>query len=258
MIRCSEAAAGEPLHGTAPERRFWWAIDHPGPWPAQPIVESVLGDLASWVMPLAKRADTTVVLIRQRDPGAPRQVYLADTHGGTLSVGPSGPSLPPLEACSDTLTLVCTHGRRDQCCAVLGRPLVDVVEGGRESSHIGGHRFAPTVLLLPSGIVLGRCTAQEWPRVGLLDTAALPYYRGRTALNAPAQVVDAEARRIWRIGLTESISVTRDMTSEHMRFHASHDGENLVVDVEATDVPYIPSCDKPEDTTTVWRVIGRG
>ncbi|MBV9923283.1 MAG: hypothetical protein JOY78_20875 [Pseudonocardia sp.] len=54
----------------------------------------------------------------------------------------------------DPLLLVCTHGRRDRCCALDGRALVRaLVEAGEpdvwECSHLSGHRFAPTALVLP-------------------------------------------------------------------------------------------------------------
>lgn len=61
--------------------------------------------------------------------------------------------------------LVCTHARRDQCCALAGRPILAALrrEVGPdaiwEASHLGGHRFAPTMLLLPTGQVLGRLNA---------------------------------------------------------------------------------------------------
>ncbi|MBA2521152.1 MAG: hypothetical protein H0V24_15930 [Chloroflexia bacterium] len=62
--------------------------------------------------------------------------------------------------------LVCTHGTRDRCCASFGYPVyrklrhASSLTGPRPSrawrvSHIGGHRFAPTLIDLPDG----RCWA---------------------------------------------------------------------------------------------------
>ena len=61
---------------------------------------------------------------------------------------------------SRTAYLVCAHGRHDTCCAVRGRPLRGRLAGARpepewECSHVGGCRFAPAVVLLPHGYVLG-------------------------------------------------------------------------------------------------------
>ena len=47
------------------------------------------------------------------------------------------------------IVLVCAHGRRDACCARLGPPLFDALaphcppDALWQSSHLGGHRFAP-------------------------------------------------------------------------------------------------------------------
>ena len=59
------------------------------------------------------------------------------------------------------LWLVCTNGKRDRCCAELGRPIAGLLsqewpEGTWETTHLGGHRFSGTLLALPSGLTLGR------------------------------------------------------------------------------------------------------
>ena len=60
---------------------------------------------------------------------------------------------------------MCTNGRRDRCCALLGRPLAaEIVAAGHsevwEVTHLGGHRFSPTMLVLPHGYAYGRLTAE--------------------------------------------------------------------------------------------------
>ena len=76
--------------------------------------------------------------------------------------GPSPASPAPLPP--TPVLLVCTNGRRDVCCAVRGRPVaLDAAAAapGRvwEASHTGGHRFAPTGVLLPHGATLARLDA---------------------------------------------------------------------------------------------------
>ena len=62
--------------------------------------------------------------------------------------------------------LVCTHGRRDAACGKLGYGIYETLRrryagaaGGRlriwRVSHLGGHRFAPTLLDLPEGRLWG-------------------------------------------------------------------------------------------------------
>ncbi len=60
------------------------------------------------------------------------------------------------------LVLVCGHGSRDACCARLGTAVYGALDSRFLdvelwlSSHQGGHRFAANVLVLPTGIQLGR------------------------------------------------------------------------------------------------------
>ncbi|MEO1271102.1 MAG: sucrase ferredoxin, partial [Myxococcota bacterium] len=63
---------------------------------------------------------------------------------------------PDPEAVWDTpLLLVCVHGTRDRCCARWGAPLMRALAPHTSdhlwgSSHVGGHRFAPNLLALPT------------------------------------------------------------------------------------------------------------
>jgi hypothetical protein len=69
--------------------------------------------------------------------------------------------------------LVCTHGSHDRCCGKYGYPFyrqaVAIVrdlglENVRvwQSSHFGGHRFAPTILDFPDGRCYGRLTPETF------------------------------------------------------------------------------------------------
>jgi hypothetical protein len=102
----------------------------------------------------------------------------------------------------DPLLAICTHGRHDTCCAVRGRPVAAALaaaepEATWECSHIGGCRFAPAVVLLPHGFVLGGVPAQDAPgiasayREGGLDPR---YVRGRSAFPPAVQAAQQHAR----------------------------------------------------------------
>jgi len=99
-------------------------------------------------------------------------------------------SRPALGADDDgRLLLVCTNSRRDECCALLGRPVADHLADlhpGRvwESTHLGGHRLGPVVLSLPDGFVFGGPHAA---------TLSLPGCRGRSTLPRPAQAAELAA-----------------------------------------------------------------
>ena len=56
---------------------------------------------------------------------------------------------------------VCTNGQRDLCCARFGLPTYAALRervGERvwQTTHVGGHRFAPNVLTLPQAALYGR------------------------------------------------------------------------------------------------------
>ncbi|HVT68714.1 MAG TPA: sucrase ferredoxin, partial [Trebonia sp.] len=76
--------------------------------------------------------------------------------------------------------LVCTHGRRDACCGRLGAPLaraLDAAYPGQvwESTHVGGHRYAANLVILPHGLYYGPVDAAS-------GAAAIDaYQRGQVA-----------------------------------------------------------------------------
>lgn len=106
--------------------------------------------------------------------------------------------------------LVCTHGRRDQCCGSMGSRLAIELAPIWESlapagvqlwrtSHTGGHRFAPTFMVLPEGTVWGYADAELLKRVvhrsGSPDSV-LDRYRGCIWLRSSAlQALEREVIR---------------------------------------------------------------
>ena len=94
------------------------------------------------------------------------------------------------------LVLVCTNGRRDLCCAEVGRDRVNTLaprssgDALWESSHLGGHRFAPTGAPALSGVVLGRADASDVLEA-LDGRLPLHRYRGRSSLAAGQQAAEA-------------------------------------------------------------------
>jgi len=74
------------------------------------------------------------------------------------------------EVCDGPLFLVCTHGRRDKCCAKFGVPLYNALRehaGDRvwQSSHVGGDRFAGNLVCFPHGLFYAHTGADAGRRV---------------------------------------------------------------------------------------------
>lgn len=110
--------------------------------------------------------------------------------------------------------LICTNGRRDVCCAVRGRPLAAAAaelapDRVWEVSHTGGHRFAPTAVLLPWGEYLARLDIDAVRSIltasssGQLPRTLLgpQHDRGRSGLPGPAQAAESFVRHL--IGETD-------------------------------------------------------
>lgn len=226
---CSASEAGS-IAGTATHAKNWFALEQPGSW-GRDILDGTAfdRDLAEKVSAAVKKAgDYKFVLIRK--PGsrgsarmqddAARRVFIARTGPGqqelfTFTV--SGPEellslplktpekIPGVQRWdSQVVTLVCAHSRRDQCCALRGRPIASYLASLRpegtvwECSHLSGHRFAPTGLVLPSGYTYGRLTPETAlaATVCLEETGvpSLANLRGRACLTQEQQVAEIAVR----------------------------------------------------------------
>ncbi len=103
---------------------------------------------------------------------------------------------------TDPLVAVCAHGKHDQCCAVRGRSAPRRSRQNTpnitwECSHLGGDRFAATMLVLPEGLCYGRVDSTDSADLvrlyldGRLDNRFL---RGRTSLPHAVQAAQYFAR----------------------------------------------------------------
>src|SRR5262249_19242917 len=116
----------------------------------------------------------------------------ADIHAKAPATEPR--ATEPRATGPQRLALVCTNGKRDQCCAINGRPVAEAIATTGwdtwECSHLGGHRFAATILLLPTGDMFGRLdptSALEVMRQFEAGQLVLPHHRGRAGQPAPVQ-----------------------------------------------------------------------
>lgn len=100
--------------------------------------------------------------------------------------------------------LCCTDSRRDACCARHGfstyKALVAEADPARfnivQATHIGGCRFAASLVVMPQRQRYGRMTAAQAPAfLGALgrDEIYLPAYKGRTDQPEPLQVAELAA-----------------------------------------------------------------
>lgn len=250
MSTCATASGelGEPLAGTAAVAATWLLVEQTGPWGNEALTQSHLDPAIGRA--LEERAEGTgvrVALIRR--PGrhadvrvpASRRVLAAHTapggawirttdvrdpahlvgldfaalgrgeHAGFDAALGAGPYH------GDPLVCVCTNGRRDRCCALLGRPLAADLHasGGTatwEITHIGGHRFSPTLLLLPHGYAYGRMTPHAVKEVveSLASGQVVPDgCRGRSTWERPGQAAELAVRRLTGVYGADDLTVVR-------------------------------------------------
>jgi hypothetical protein len=212
------------MAGTATEAPCWLLIEDPSPW-ARKAVEG-----AAWYSEIADAVqqwhaevpDLRIQLIRRAlttwdrrgtircfvvragiDPVVHARHVSDYADVAALDVPKllqRGPSMLP-EA---PLVLTCTNGRRDACCAKWGRPVAEAArqahpEGAWQTSHLGGHRFAPTALVLPSGMHYGWLDAEAVPTVVAAHQErtvyALPHCRGRVTQKRPVQAACVALRK---------------------------------------------------------------
>ncbi|WP_309094447.1 sucrase ferredoxin [Streptomyces sp.] len=287
MSTCSSVSrdSDEPVSGTAATARTWLLLEQPGPWGAKALTSSHLDpDLGRALEAAAQDTGVRIVLIRRpgrhadRRMPATRRVYVAHTVPGNVWLRTATTSDParlldldfaalgrgdhgtfdavlggvPHEG--DPLALVCTNGKRDRCCALLGRPLAaelatSGVEGVWEVTHLGGHRFSPTVLVLPYGYAYGRAEAHLLKEV--LQRArdgrvVVEGCRGRSAWERPGQAAELAVRTGTGEYAAEALGVVRTTgAAPHWEVTVGHvDGRRWLVEVAqgAASPPRPESC----------------
>jgi len=218
----------ESSAASAPEAsRAWLLIEHAGPWPHEAADAALPAPLRTLVGS-AVEFGIRVQMIRRpgrRRVGDVRSVLIGWTAGREpwLRCAPVSAASPALterdlkelaagitpsfgSPAVEPVFLVCTHGRRSTCCARFGAPLAQALAARHpgqiwETTHVGGHRFAANLVILPHGLYYGP--------VGLdAATAAISAYqrgavapgryRGRAGQPKPTQ--EAEHALLTRSG----------------------------------------------------------
>ncbi len=190
---------------------------------AVPAIESALGCKARLLfirqtaaLPGAKKnvqgAEKKLFVVRsgERD-GAVSAVDLPD-YDTLLALDPVALARGPAESARERtpavafdqpLYLVCTNGQRDLCCARFGLPVYEQLAqqyGGSvwQTTHVGGHRYAPNLICLPEGVVYGFADTAVAPALVQATRNAdlqLEHLRGRSCYSAVGQVAELAVRQ---------------------------------------------------------------
>ncbi|GAA1096482.1 sucrase ferredoxin [Tsukamurella spumae] len=281
--RCS-SFTDEPLPGTASTETGWLCIENESGWGRDPFSGGTFApEVGEAIERFAEERALRVLLIHR--PGraggtGPRRVFVADSVPGrsslrmfTVADYAEIPGLPVDDpaagAPAGPIALVCTNGKRDVCCAVLGRPIAAELADRYpepvvwECSHTGGHRFAPVVIVLPTGYTYGRVSgaqaaaALDAARGGEVSTSGL---RGRSSIPPAEQAAEVAVRGLLGPVGPEVLRTMSDgapSAGVHAVTVRHEDGRAWSMTVAAEDLPpRMMSCGKKPSPARAWRVSG--
>lgn len=236
--------------GTASPTRGYLLVEEPGPWGPGGVPSSRLGDAATASLKeaatamgakllLVRRPGTSVLRAGSAGAGGDDQRVLMRVsvrRGRERVIARTCPVAEVVEAARsregwhdlDTSDggplLVCTHGRKDWCCARRGRPLAAALAELAplrvwECSHLGGDRFAANLLSLPTGWTYGRVDVDDAAAV-VAETAAgrvVPsLLRGRSCDAMVVQAADVLARQeLALVDAADLVPVSAAREGEH-------------------------------------------
>ncbi len=209
---------GEQIFATAPRCDVWMLIEYTGGWGNQALPESalqqpVIDSLQTWQAstPNAKilfirrsaapenEYNLYVALSREEDPVLYRVPFAQHHHLQSFDLDglSRGESRFKRYRVAEPLFIVCTNGRRDLSCARYGPPVFTEFEragvNAWQSTHIGGHRFAATVAMLPWGVCYGYINPQDVSDVIVASQrgdVVLEHFRGRSCYEKPTLAAD--------------------------------------------------------------------
>ena len=233
---CADQArqGGEQCIGTAPTPSTYICIECPSPWTSRHFESKATPDnLRHWMAEQASLRQPTKFLFiashpSQHQHGARilffekpsglarcyqrRETWVSDPTqiANQLQRYFSGEKVGiDTTHSGDRDILICTHGAYDRCCGRYGYPLYRQLlkwapqqKLGHvrlwQASHIGGHRFAPTLVDFPEGRYYGGISLVQAQQLLLQEgdiQDLLPAYRGWGLLPRPLQVAEAELFR---------------------------------------------------------------
>ncbi|GAB3675839.1 sucrase ferredoxin [Actinocorallia lasiicapitis] len=185
------------LASATTKARAWLLLEHPGPWAERieemgiPIVAeaTAAGVRPQLIRRAGRRRATPPLQVHVGysgvdDPWMESRVITDPAELASLDLAKVALGVRPGwgEPARDPVLLVCTHAKRNVCCAKTGGPLArrlakefgDLVW---ETSHVGGDRFAANLVCFPDGLYYGNLDA------GSATTAVNAYLRGDVVLD---------------------------------------------------------------------------
>lgn len=255
------SAAREHLYGTALEVRNWFLLEYPEAWKKDALAESSLPEEVKERLGgfCSSFGESRIQLIGSG--GRFRDGKIGFYYASSSEFSPKlyrfdlgrYDDLLDLDiaklaetgeierfASDEKLVLVCTHGARDGCCAALGSPVFREISARRgisawRTTHVGAHRFAANLVMLPEGIYYGRVTPENLDEVlssHLRGEIFLDCYRGRSCFSQTSQVSDYFLRKeTGRLGIYDIRWEFEKDRAEYTAVEFGVEGESTVYSV---------------------------
>jgi len=213
--------AGEPLFATTVQTDVYLLLEYNVVWEEKAFEKSAIsGEVKEWMTSRMKEMPTPrLLLIKNISSARLGKIcfFVGVTHGITprlyafelqsyedllkldLPAIVAGDGIYQSYLRQEALFIVCTNGRRDPDCARHGiavyNAMVEAIGDNEsisvwQSTHVGGHRFAANMTLLPYGLLFGRVDPESALKV--LDSFRrgeiyLPNLRGRASYSVITQ-----------------------------------------------------------------------
>jgi hypothetical protein len=241
---CSDLsrASGERSFGTASVGEVWLLVEYREAWGAHALEDSSLSpEVKRHLNKFCKTVARARILFikRERVRPEPLSCFIVRCRESAPSIErfelsdyeellrfdlcalAAGESLGGGVRVDAPLYLVCTHGKRDKCCAKFGYALYKSLRegegeatGGRvwQSSHVGGDRFAANLVCFPHGLFYahvaegaGHRIVEQYERRQLV----LEGYRGRACYSYPVQAAEFFIRMETGLGALDELRYRR-------------------------------------------------
>jgi hypothetical protein len=291
-IYCSQLSrdAAEKSYGTASVGDVWLLVEYRRPWGPHALQDSDLSrEVKNYLNRILKTVPRSRLLFIKQDPkrrehprffivrSREREPFIVefalDAYERLLEINvaavASGQSLEGGSLMKGALFLVCTHGKRDKCCAKFGYPLYKSLSEQTalplwQSSHVGGDRFAANLICFPHGIFYAHVTGEGGRRI--IDEyegrrLVLDEYRGRVCYSYPVQAAEFFIRRESGIVLIDGL---RQLDCERLserrwraRFISTNDGRVHEAEVASrpSDFQTYITCHSDEEKRVVQYLL---
>ena len=257
------------MAGTATRVDVWIMLEYRRAWQAKAIETNTFDALTQrWLAQTVTDFANRGLIARPqfiRRPQRSDGIHLFVAHNGQLNGTQVADekSLQQLDLVDSPLPeahgpqyFVCTNAKRDLCCAKFGRPTYAAIHRALpdrvwQTTHVGGHRYAPNILELPSANLYGRVFANDVPEFLAITErkeTAWRFLRGNCALTQVAQTAQQVLAEQY-----DSLSLLQE-TEDSATFATSDGVRRVSVKPDENGLDLMPSCGK--ETKRVYPLRG--